>query len=601
MNQRLRLDRESFEQILATAWVVQQLQRRVSSLGSGTHYDASQLIDLVDAQHAIQTGALSLDAALCRIVGLALKLVPAHGAGVWLFARDAFVYRAGVGTASDEEGLRSAVLSRLQVGEPSDESHPDSDMAQCSPFKSLLVAPIYQGPKVAGAFAVLSEKAHAFGARDVTSARLLTGLLAHAVDKAASAQFEHIVSVERAVVLHVIENLVPTLAGLAHRKQRVLPFLAVPAAAVETQTAPSLPSFVPGETGNEMHTEALAALVEEVGNLQGLGSPPPRSELSLVAHETANLIDEVLEADLIQEKLLTLETAPAQNSTISTPSALAAPVVRTEQAESEPIQETRDVDVIAFAQPAAQDACDSELSKQDQNDVGISSVRPLPVSAYPQPLRPRNKLVHVAALTNRFHIAATKIHVLLHATRMTPAMKGSSAATVLLIALAFLAVKVGVPKVRTEGPAIKLTMSVPGSESRVKVPPPEISHKRVTDSATAAALREMSPFEIPGLLRQAHYGDESAALLLGMAYEVGHGLPQDCIKAAYWVGEAANGENAAAAFNLGLRYRDGDGVPVRLEESEKWLRKAAAQNYPGAQIALGTLTSNQSHISLQGQ
>ena len=222
------LDRESFEQILATAWVLQQLQRRVSSLGSGTHYDTSQLIDLVDAQHAIQTGALSPDAALCRIVGLALKLVPAHGAGVWLFARDAFVYRAGAGTASDDEGLRTAVLSRLEVGEPADESHPDGDMAQGSPFKSLLVAPIYQGPKVAGAFAVFSENAHRFSPRDVTSARLLTGLVAHAVDKAASAKFEHIVSLERAVVLHVIENLVPTLAGLASQETTCSSFLGRP-------------------------------------------------------------------------------------------------------------------------------------------------------------------------------------------------------------------------------------------------------------------------------------------------------------------------------------------------------------------------------------
>jgi TPR repeat protein len=130
---------------------------------------------------------------------------------------------------------------------------------------------------------------------------------------------------------------------------------------------------------------------------------------------------------------------------------------------------------------------------------------------------------------------------------------------------------------------------------------PQISHKRVTDPDTAAALGEMSPFEIPSLRRQARDGDESAALLLGMAYEVGRGLPQDCIKAAYWVGEAANGANAAAEFNLGLRYRDGDGVPVSLKESDKWLRKAAAQNYPGAQIARGTLNSNQRHISLLAQ
>ena len=287
MDQNLRLDRESFEQILATAWVLQQLQRRVSSLASGENYDTSQLLDLVEAQHAMQTGALSPDAALCRIVGLALKLVPAHGAGVWLFAGDEFVYRAGTGTASDDDGLRTAVLSGLEVGEPSDESHPDGDMAQGTPFKSLLVAPIHQGPKVVGAFAVFSENARGFSARDVTTARLLTGLLAHAVDKASSAKFEHIVSLERAVVLHVIEDLVPTLAGLASRTQRVLLSPPVPAASVEAQTAAtlSLPSFVPGEGGNGTYAETVAALVEEADDFQG---PTPRSELPGLPRKARN-------------------------------------------------------------------------------------------------------------------------------------------------------------------------------------------------------------------------------------------------------------------------------------------------------------------------
>jgi len=602
MDRQPRLDRESFEQILATAWVLQQLQRRVSPLGSGANYDTSQLLDLVEAQHAMQTGALSPDAALCRIVGLALKLVPAHGAGVWLFAGDAFVYRAGTGTASDDEGLRAAVLSRLEGWAPSDESHPDGDRAEGTAFKSLLVAPIHQGPKVVGAFAVFSENARGFSARDVTTARLLTGLLAHAVDKASSARFEHIVSLERAVVLHVIEDLVPTLAGLASRTQRALPFPAVPAASVEAQTAAtlSLPSFVPGEVGNGTHAETLAALVEEVENFQG-SDAPPRSELPRVAEESADLIEEMLEADRMQEKLLTLESGPSQNLIIPASSVPAAPVVGSTQVESEPGRETRNEPVIGVLQPPTQEACDSGPSKQDGDDCGVSSVRLLPVSPYQLPFGLRNRLVHIAALMNRFERATTKINGLLRAKRMTPAMKRSSAATALLIALAFVAVKRSVPRIQTAGPVITSKTSVPGSETGLKIPVAGISHKRVTDSDIAAALREMSPFEIPGLRRQARYGDESAALLLGMAYEVGHGLPQDCVKAAYWVGEAANGGNAAAAFNLGLRYRNGDGVPPSLTESDKWLRKAATQHYPVAQIVLGTLTANQSHISSLGQ
>ena len=164
----------------------------------------------------------------------------------------------------------------------------------------------------------------------------------------------------------------------------------------------------------------------------------------------------MLEADLIQEKLLTLESAPGQPLVIPASSALAAGVVGSTQVESEPIHETRNDPVIGVLQPPTQEACDSGPSKQDRNDGGVSSVRPLPVSPYQQPFRLRNRLVHIAALTNRLERAATKINELLRAKRMTPAMKRSSAATALLIALAFVAVKGSVPRVQTAGPVVTL-------------------------------------------------------------------------------------------------------------------------------------------------
>jgi TPR repeat protein len=114
----------------------------------------------------------------------------------------------------------------------------------------------------------------------------------------------------------------------------------------------------------------------------------------------------------------------------------------------------------------------------------------------------------------------------------------------------------------------------------------KLSHMQVTDPAMSSALRNLSRHEIVGLRRRAAYGDDSAALLLGMAYETGHLVPQNCIKAREWVTESANEGNAAAQYNLGLRYRQGDGVPVNQEVGAQWLRKAAAQKYSQAQLAL---------------
>jgi TPR repeat protein len=117
-------------------------------------------------------------------------------------------------------------------------------------------------------------------------------------------------------------------------------------------------------------------------------------------------------------------------------------------------------------------------------------------------------------------------------------------------------------------------------------PGSQVSHMQVTDPAISSALGTTSRYEIAGLRRRAEYGDDMAALLLGMAYETGHLVPQNCVKGAQWVATSASEGNAAAQYNLGLRYREGDGVPFNPEAGASWLRKAAAQKYAQAQLAL---------------
>jgi hypothetical protein len=117
------------------------------------------------------------------------------------------------------------------------------------------------------------------------------------------------------------------------------------------------------------------------------------------------------------------------------------------------------------------------------------------------------------------------------------------------------------------------------------------SHEQITDLATSSVVEQLSRYEINGLRRQAKYGDDSAAFTLGMAYEVGRFVRQNCVEAARWVTTAAELGNAAAQYNLGLRYRDGDGVSADLNESEKWLREAAAHRNPEAKLALQLLAS----------
>src|SRR5207248_5989736 len=61
------------------------------------------------------------------------------------------------------------------------------------------------------------------------------------------------------------------------------------------------------------------------------------------------------------------------------------------------------------------------------------------------------------------------------------------------------------------------------------------SHRTITDPGTAVVVQNLTRYEVSTLRRQAESGDEEAAFQLGMAYETGYDLSQNCTKAAEWV------------------------------------------------------------------
>jgi hypothetical protein len=117
------------------------------------------------------------------------------------------------------------------------------------------------------------------------------------------------------------------------------------------------------------------------------------------------------------------------------------------------------------------------------------------------------------------------------------------------------------------------------------------SHQRITDHDTEERIAEMSRFELRSLRRSAESGDDEAALQLGMLYETGRVVQQNCANAAKWVRRAADSGNPAAEYNLGLRYRDGDGLAADPSQAAEWLRKAAAHKNRTAAAALNELSA----------
>lgn len=237
MGQRFSLDRPSFEQFLAAASFLQQIQKQAARNGVRDLQFAQPLLELVETQHAIETGNLGLETAVARIVGLSMKVVGATGSAAWLFTQNEFVFCSGAGTTvREDDRLRLQVLAKLAGscqlhGDPplafstSSSRYADEGYYPGS-MKSLLVVPIYQGRDIAGALAACAPELDAFDERDATNLRLLAGLIAHALSKTAAAGLKQSMALERVAMLKVIHRIMPALQHLV--EEQVLSPDAVP-------------------------------------------------------------------------------------------------------------------------------------------------------------------------------------------------------------------------------------------------------------------------------------------------------------------------------------------------------------------------------------
>ena len=126
--------------------------------------------------------------------------------------------------------------------------------------------------------------------------------------------------------------------------------------------------------------------------------------------------------------------------------------------------------------------------------------------------------------------------------------------------------------------AVLLVSGVAGAQT----PPVRLRAQTVsTDTPAIAALRV-----------EANAGDADAQWLLGYAYEIGQGVPQDYRQAAAWYRKATDQGDANAQHSLGLAYELGQGVPQDYAQAAAWYRKAAEQGNTGAQINLGVMYRN---------
>jgi TPR repeat protein len=92
----------------------------------------------------------------------------------------------------------------------------------------------------------------------------------------------------------------------------------------------------------------------------------------------------------------------------------------------------------------------------------------------------------------------------------------------------------------------------------------------------------LSPSEIPELIARADAGDVTSQILLGLAYQNGHGVREDHTTSFNWYLKAAEQGNAMGENLLGLAYDLGMGVQQDGLQAITWFRRSAEQkDYTG--------------------
>jgi hypothetical protein len=207
MSSRPTLDRESFQQLLANAFAVQQ-----------SRVDRQSLSAIVELQGLIAKGELDAAGVMHLIVDRARNVAHATGVAIGLLKGNRLVYQAGSGGASTFIGRHAMAsltvsadiqASREMLRVENAETDNRIEAAICRQFgaKSLLILLIFNDRNVAGLLEVFFSEPHAFQDHEVRAYRLMAGLIEEAISRAARPQREKTVTAELPANPHAVEQI----------------------------------------------------------------------------------------------------------------------------------------------------------------------------------------------------------------------------------------------------------------------------------------------------------------------------------------------------------------------------------------------------------
>ena len=261
------LDEDTFQQLLAAAFVVQQHNdqskttathepksasvERSPDDGSDANFEsrpgfAYVMEEIVSTQHQIQTRRLALQQAMDLIVERVLTIAHADGAAIALLedAGKEVEYCAAAGRSSAMAGRRIMTKQALcfesvrngttmQCADTAEDFRLDPRVCEKRGVGGLIAIPVYRDEVVAGALEVIFSKRGSFLDHDVRSCQLMAGMVTEALDRAADVELKQALVNERATVLAALAKLKPQL-------ERIMETPATPAGPEDPSEFPSI-------------------------------------------------------------------------------------------------------------------------------------------------------------------------------------------------------------------------------------------------------------------------------------------------------------------------------------------------------------------------
>src|ERR1700752_1019106 len=190
MSSQFSLDPESFQNLLADAYVVQESGIDTCSLGA-----------VLELQGLMADSELDLDRSMPLIADRARNVAQATGVAIALLQGDQLVYRAGSGSSAAYVGRRvTAILSVsrhtkskaeiLRVENAQRDGRIEAAICRQFGAESLLILPVYDNRKLVGVLEIIFSDAHSFQEQEVRTYRLMASLLGEAISRATQTRMQ---------------------------------------------------------------------------------------------------------------------------------------------------------------------------------------------------------------------------------------------------------------------------------------------------------------------------------------------------------------------------------------------------------------------------